>query len=228
MRDLNISFLTLQVPPPFAHGYTISISKKESGWQVGFQLEYLQRDTLTEEEILEEGFSGADDFEWYGALPTVWVKTLDQLLDHTLLKPEKTEEAPNHLFLEYANNGKSGFPENLEAWEYLLEELIQAIYELAERELPFMLHIVRQKSGVDMRLEAKFATRQFYLKDSSNTYPWGQLKAVLAQIENFEIDENPKAKPHKKGSWLSFDGEHYYEIKSEGAVNKLRDTLESH
>ncbi len=225
MRDLNISFLTLQVPPPFAHGYTMSVTSQGEAWKIGFQLEYLQRESLEEEEILEEGFSGDDDFEWSGKLPEVWAQTLDQLLAETSFEPEKPEEAPNHLFLEYVNNGKSGFVGNFQEWEYVLEELIQAIFELAKRELPFMLHLVNLKQGVDLKLQAKFATRSFTLKGNKKPFPWEQLKAVLGHIENLEINEVPKLKPLKKGYWLSFDGEQYFEIKSEQGVNEFVERL---
>lgn len=225
MRDLNISFLTLQIPPPFAHGYTMTIYKNGETWEVKFQLEYLQRDSLEEEEILEEGFTGDDDFSWTGKLPEVWVQELDRLLQRTKYASERLEGAPNHLFLEYVNNGKSGFPENFQEWEYLLEELIQAIYELAERELPFMLHLMNIKQGVDLKLQAKFANRSFMLKGGKHPFPWDQLKVVLGQIENLDINEVPKAKPGTKGYWLTFDGEQYFEIKSESGASEFVEML---
>lgn len=225
MRDLNISFLTLQVPPPFAHGYTMSISQKGKAWEINFQLEYLQRDGLEEEEILEEGFTGEDDFQWTGRLPEIWILALDKLLQVTSYEGDQPLEAPNHLFLEYVNNGKSGFPANFQEWEYMLEELIQAIYELAKRELPFMLHIINMKDKVDLKLQAKFASRTFLLKGSKRPFPWEQLKNILAHIENLEINEVPKVKPTKKGYWLSFDGEQYFEIKSEVGAREFVEML---
>lgn len=225
MRDLNISFLTLQVPPPFAHGYTMTIYKKGKAWEIKFQLEYLQRESLEEEEILDEGFTGDDDFQWTGKLPEVWVQALDDLLKESTYVTDQPAEAPNHLFLEYVNNGKSGFPVNFQDWEYVLEELIQAIYELAKRELPFMLHLINMKERVDLRLQAKFATRSFVLKGGKRPYPWEQLKMILAHIENLEINEIPKARPAKKGYWLSFDGEQYFEIKSEAGAREFVEIL---
>lgn len=225
MRDLSISFLTQQVPPPFAHGYTMTIHKQGKSWEINFQLEFLQRESLEEEEILEEGFTGDDDFEWAGKLPEEWVQTLVRLLKKTTFEAEQSDEAPNHLFLEYINNGKSGFPTNFLEWEYLLEELIQAIYELAKRELPFMLHLINSKQGLDLKLEAKFSTRSFVLKDGKRPFRWEQLKVVLGQIENLAINEVPKAKPGKKGYWLSFDGEQYFEIKSEAGAREFVEML---
>ncbi len=225
MRDLNISFLTLQVPPPFAHGYTMTISKKGKAWEIKFQLEYLQRESLEEEEILEEGFTGDDDFQWAGGLPEVWVQAIDRLLQETTYVPDQPIEAPNHLFLEYVNNGKSGFPVNFQEWEYVLEELIQAIYELAKRELPFMLHLINMKEKIDLKLHAKFATRSFVLKGGKRPFQWEQLKTVLGQIENLEINEVPKARPAKKGYWLSFDSEQYFEIKSEEGAREFVELL---
>lgn len=227
MKDLNISFLTLQVPPPFAHGYTMNLSQKGKAWQVAFQLEYLQRESLEEEEILEEGFSGDDDFEWTGTLPDVWMQTVNQLLKVTEFKADKPEEAPNHLFLEHPNNGQSGFPVNFQQWEYVLEELIQAVYELAQRELPFVLYLVNLKESLDLQLEATFSTRSFLLKGAKKPFDWSHLKAVLAQIENLEINEVPKAKPMKKGYWLSFDKELYFEIQSETGARALVEMLEA-
>lgn len=225
MHDLHISFLTQQVPPPFAHGYTISLEKQAQDWQIRFQLEYLQRETLSEEEILEEGFIGDDDFTWAGKLPPTWIKKLDQVLQFTAFSKSQPEAAQNHLFFEFVNNGKSGFPENFLEWEYILEELIQAIYELAKKELPFRLHVVNIKRNVDLRLEARFATRSFFVKGSKRTFPWERLKDVLGQIENLEIDEKPKPKPPKKGFWISFDDDQYFEIKPEVAASDFIDTL---
>eukprot|EP00320_Phaeocystis_rex_P015057 CAMPEP_0119088280 /NCGR_PEP_ID=MMETSP1178-20130426/144867_1 /TAXON_ID=33656 /ORGANISM="unid sp, Strain CCMP2000" /LENGTH=193 /DNA_ID=CAMNT_0007071553 /DNA_START=47 /DNA_END=625 /DNA_ORIENTATION=+ len=191
------------------------IHQKGKVWEVRFQLEYVQRESLSEEEILEEGFTGEDDFEWTGILPEVWVQVLDRLLKATEFKAEQPEEALNHLFLEYTNNGKSGFPTNFSDWEYMLEELIQAIYELAKREHPFFLKLINTKQGIDLQLHAKFATRSFVLKGNKRPFPWEQLKTVLGQIENLDINEVPKAKAGKKGYWLTFDNEQFFEIRSE-------------
>lgn len=225
MRDLNISFLTQQVPPPFAHGYTMQIQQKGKTWEIRFQLEYLQRESLSEEEILEEGFTGEDDFEWTGKLPEVWVQVLDGLLEETGFNAEQSEEALNHLFLEYANNGKSGFPINFQAWEYLLEELIQAIYEMAKREHPFFLKLINTKEGLDLQLHAKFATRSFVLKGNKRPFHWEQLKVVLGQIENLDINETPKTKAGKKGYWLTFDNEQFFEIRSETGAREFVERL---
>jgi len=212
MRDLNISFLSQQIPPPFAHGYTMQIYQNGKAWEIRFQLEYLQRESLSEEEILEEGFTGEDDFQWKGELPEVWVQELNRLLKTTHFMVEQPEKALNHLFLEYSNNGKSGFPTNFQEWEYVLEELIQAIYELAKREHPFFLKLINSKEKVDLQLQAKFATRSFVVKGKKRSFPWEQLKIVLAKIENMNINEVSKTKPGKQGYWLTFDNEQIFAI----------------
>ena len=226
MRDLSISFLTQQVPPPFAHGYTLSIYQQGKVWEIKFQLEYLQRESLEEEEILEEGFSGNDDFEWTGKLPEVWVQVLDKWLKASAFGAEQPKEACNHLFVEYTNNGKSGFPMNFQEWEYVLEELIQAIYEMANKERPFMLQLVNAKQGLDITLHARFATRSFTRKGGEHPLPWEYLKVVLGHIENLDIIEIPKTKPAQKGYWLTFDREQYFEIKSEAGVTEFVELIQ--
>jgi hypothetical protein len=63
--NLKINYTTNQVPPPYAHEYSLNIAFNGKNLEVGFELNYIHRDDISQEEIAAEGFSENDDFkEW--------------------------------------------------------------------------------------------------------------------------------------------------------------------
>ena len=73
MPTFSLKYQTAEnIPAPFAHAIEINGSLDQE-LELSFELTYLDREDLTEDEILEEGFTTNDNFTWKGTLPKVWV-----------------------------------------------------------------------------------------------------------------------------------------------------------
>lgn len=57
MKKIIAQYQTIQLPPPYSFDYQLIISPKADGLEVDFKLHYTDRDELSEEEILDEGFT---------------------------------------------------------------------------------------------------------------------------------------------------------------------------
>ncbi len=80
MKKIRIEFRTLDVPAPFAHDYTLSL-ELDKDIKARYQINYKGRENLSEEEIIEEGYTLDDDFEWKGEINSAWLQQIESLLD---------------------------------------------------------------------------------------------------------------------------------------------------
>lgn len=82
MKSLVLRFQTSAlVPAPYAHAIELSINIKDESLAYVFEMEYLDRSQLSEEEIYEEGFTMEDDYKLEGELPKVWANELKALIE---------------------------------------------------------------------------------------------------------------------------------------------------
>lgn len=100
----SIEFYTPELPAPHAFSIQLEIEKKAQALQTKFSLQYIDRDTCTKDEILEEGYTGEDDISWNGTLNDTWSKAFDAIFKN--LKTEK-EENEHHIFIK--NDDRSQF-----------------------------------------------------------------------------------------------------------------------
>jgi hypothetical protein len=168
MKEIIIKYQTAAiVPAPYAYYYTIkTIGSDTGGLLVDFVLNYLDRDSITEEETLDEGFTMNDDLSWKGELPMVWGRELKSLLKNSQLVDEGDEsELEEYIGIEKPSEGKDVtlFPAKKNAWSYFLQELMQAIFEAAGREKAFELDYLQLKGGKEtaLKLKASFISKLF-------------------------------------------------------------------
>jgi len=144
MPTFSLKYQTAEnIPAPFAHAIEINGSF-EHDLALSFELTYLDREELTEDELFDEGFSSNDDFTWKGTLPKVWsdvvfgsLKSANELFIKSL--------EPHQDFWQVDFNGKSFYPKNTDAFKYLIEELQQAVYEKAGREASLKLTFLKNQ-----------------------------------------------------------------------------------
>jgi len=195
----------------------------KEGIAVTFHHEYLHRDQISQEEIAEEGFSADDDFSWSGKLPAIWIDVLKELLASTSTLQDLSEDQfqDSYLFLDLDDvpDLESGYPANGGDWQYKAEEVIQAIYEVSGKEKPFYLAILDQSRDQKIEIHAVFAERSLTLERNGQkeTKPWSLLSQLLLVLENLELPEE-KAKPARKGTWLTFDQQAYLRLLDEDAL----------
>ncbi len=227
---MKVSFYyqTVGLPPPFSFYYELK-SALDKQLAVDFIIEYTNRDDLDDEEIFEEGFTLNDDFKWSGVLANPWKDELIALLRNTHLTSEEAE-ADLSFELVIEKDQEKGYPNNVRAWDYLLQELIQAIYETANKESPLSieLYILRNKA-LNLELEASFANKLANIMEKKSgrsiAIPWSTLKEVFGLLYH-NLDDEIIQRPSKYGIYLQSETEGYQIIKSDKLLNKILKLLE--
>ena len=218
IHRLQIAFETLSVPPPYSYQYTFDLQFAEEEFKVQYELKYTNRDELTEEEIWEEGFSNEDDFSWHGQLPQIWNTTLKEAWQKTQLRAADkiTDSLENGLVMTAELTGGqqiNGVPEKVSEWEYLLQELTQAVYEAAQREHPLRIrYLERSAKGEEIQviINAHFLYRTFEVirqqgkKSQQQSLPWSESKALLSTLYqlDFDVSQAINKMPRRPGKYL--------------------------
>jgi hypothetical protein len=217
------------VPAPYAYFYTMRLSPAEpEGIRVDFDMKYIDREELDEDEIIGEGFTLDDDFSWQGTLPAVWVPQLNALLtDSQYLEEAEENELEEFIEVQRTRQGQSdkGSPVDKETWSYSQQELMQAIFEAAGREKAFEMEYLRRENGQEttMELNASFVRKNFTLslnRQSPRQLPWEQLEEVMATVfkADFLAEMASETRPAQAGTFLSVGDGLWYEL-GEAVVN---------
>lgn len=210
-----IKFQTASIiPVPYAYYYSLELNNLENVVGVDLTLTYLDRDELDEDSILDEGFTLNDDYAWKGELPQVWLAELEKVLgNESLTGKDKISETDNFIELEISQGGGDKavvYPIDREKWDYFLQEIIQSVYEVSKKELPFELEYlsINQKQSVNLFLNASFSTRIFTIKSGQNEptiVPWKWVNEVMSTVfrAEFLMEEALEVMPKQPGSYLA-------------------------
>ncbi|HAA12015.1 MAG TPA: hypothetical protein DCE41_10075 [Cytophagales bacterium] len=223
LQALEIQLETRTLPPPYRHQIHAKVANGPSGWTVKFQLRFLDREGLSEEELLEEGFTGEDNFAWEGNLPDGWVTHLQTSLAQSTFPHDQGAARQKEPLIELTGHYPEG--QNLQAvpaetgnWEYLLQEFMQALYELAGYERPLELafrQVTKNAPITQINLHASFASRTAEVQVendnsllASHIIGWEEVKEIMKRIYQFEFDIlRAKPQPPKKRGMYLFLGE---------------------
>lgn len=223
MPTFSLKYQTAEnIPAPFAHAIEINGSF-EQDLELSFELTYLDREDMTEDELMDEGFTSNDDFTWKGTLPKVWsdvvfgsLKSANELFIKSL--------EPHQDFWQVDFSGKSFYPKNTDAFKYLIEELQQAVYEKAGREASLKLTFLKNQSGENMEVavSASFIERKLQLvrtniadgSSETKVLAWDELNFILKNTFSgeFEAEFAHSKKPSHKGLFLNAGDELWYEV----------------
>ena len=225
--SITIKFQTAPAtPPPFSHFYTIGLQASADTLKVNFELVYTDRVGFDPDEIEAEGFSQNDDYTWAGQLDNVWAAELERLLGVTKsFAPVEEKDAEDYLEVEVvAQNAKqAGAPNNAAAWQYVGQELVQAIYETAGRERPFEIALLRISDGrrVSTKYVAAFASREFTKITTANAktlpekQPWEALESAMKTIytPDYITEEALEKPPVRDGLYVQQPDGLWYELR---------------
>ena len=207
------------IPAPFHYAYSLDIQLEEA--IAKYAIEYLHREELTEEEITDEGFTLEDDWQWEGKLTNAWQEALKEQIQKQSWpkKPAspKAEEGKLHIRLIGQEDKVlfEGIPADTASWEYFMQELVQAIYEIAQREAPFQLvykEIGPGGSQHQIYLEASFAKRLITARQQQQegaeelAQPdWKQLKSLMKSIyiPDYDYEQATVNEPKKRGKYIA-------------------------
>lgn len=213
------------IPPPYSHVYRLSLDWSSAELTASLELHYTDREDLTEDEILDEGFTLNDDFSFKGTLDFVWKKVLSIEYEKTKWSGRQIEEGG--LMISALENGKPGpakAPVNQEEWQMLAQDVIQAIYETTKKEAPLTVNYrqVTNEDSTDCSITMNFSNREavFTLKNESRIINWEYavqlLKLVFSPDYNYEIAKETAGT--KRGSYIECGDGYWHEL-GKGVIN---------
>ncbi|MCD8540742.1 MAG: hypothetical protein LRY55_13950 [Leadbetterella sp.] len=223
---INLKFQTSALlPAPYAYALQLDLREGERKTLVyDLEIEFLDRDTLTEEEILEEGFTLSDDVKVKGELPQTWLAELKTLLSRT----EKTEkdELEENEDLWYLDTGKEAFyPKNAGQWADFTEQIRQAILEDSGLEKPLEITLTEiSAAGKKTTIIRGSFARQTLIVEKEGTrksLKWSQLNTLLRDLYSGDLHyELATTRPKSaEGIYLNFGDEYWFEL-GKSYINK--------
>lgn len=234
--SLQIRYQTARsLPAPYAYFLTLT-ARPSSDRTVGIDLAitYPDRDDIADDELIAEGYTRDDDYSWEGQLPEAWLMSLTDLIAKIRLQPSNEDDLGDDddfwdVAISTSNGNRHGSPQQTDEWQYLLQELIQATYEVSGRERPFELTYLHGSSmdEVEVQVTASFAKRSVTVlriqnrQQSSQTMPWETLQKLMSQVyaHEFNPDEAQTKRPDRVGHWLKLGPAEWYNI------NKLQSLI---
>ncbi len=236
-NKLEIHFDTKILPPPFSHRYKLAIEKSgDNNLGVDLNLEYYGREELSDEDILVEGFSESDNYQWKGKLPPIWTTVIDNKLQSSNWK-KKADGQDSELFLRigHSQGAEMMWPADKKQWETFAQELIQAIFELGKKEAPLKIEFLNIENVQRFyNIEYKFAERAVLLEAAEKhqkPMDWHEGQRLLKYIFSFDyLPEDAIDKPKKQGNYISPGDGLWYDLShsvQKGDSEKLERLVET-
>ncbi|TDQ19423.1 hypothetical protein DFQ04_1244 [Algoriphagus boseongensis] len=213
------------VPPPYSHVFRLALDWSKGDLEAQLDLHYTEREELSEEEILDEGFTLQDDFSYKGKLNSIWIKPLQQMHDKTKWTNKDIEEGGISVTL--TEKGKDlglKIPSNQEEWQLMAQDLIQAIYETIKKEAPLKVSYrkVSSEDTIDCSLTVHFSNREviFEKNGKSNPVNWEYaiqlMKMIFTPDYHYELAKEEAGK--KRGEYIECGDGYWHEL-GKGVVN---------
>lgn len=206
------------LPPPYKHTYIVEVHTSTNGLKINYSLHYLDREKIDEEEIYAEGFTLEDDFNWKGELKSTWRDYTLEFLKKTTFQDSK--QSP--LSIQLSGQSTVHSPDNIQDWDYFMQELTQAIFEEGGREAPLEITYaeISKHSKLFLSFVISFAERSLVLfkntegKEVEKKLDWKVSKNIMNTVYSLEyIGEKALLNPPKKegkfidigeGAWYQF------------------------
>jgi hypothetical protein len=228
-EDLNrieIEYDSGAIPPPYSHIFKIKINFGKNFLDSQLDLVYTDREEITEEEILNEGFTTDDDYHFQGEIPKVWEKPLRELYSKSKWSNKKLDEDGGIKILSKDSQGQivRTVPLNQEEWLIFSQDYIQAIYEITKKEAPLSIHyLVREKESVsEIELVVRFSIRKMEVSvnGKSKEANWDETKELLSLIflPDYDYGIATESKPNQKGHFIEC-GDGYWHDMQKGVFN---------
>ncbi|CAN5538928.1 hypothetical protein BH23BAC1_BH23BAC1_26180 [soil metagenome] len=236
IRQIEATFRTENIPAPYKYQYKLTIDlnpdqiEADDNTVVNYSLQYMDREDMDEDDIIEEGFTMNDDFEWNGKIPLVWIDELKKMLAETSWsmghkKPPHDESSSLSLKITEASGViHENIPVNKDSWEYFLQELIQAIYETCQRESPLEVkykEIDEKKNETLILIKPFFSSRtlEINIKSENQSWEkknlsWNNLKPLLKSVyfPDYDYDYALEKVPKKSGKYIDNGEGVWYEF----------------
>lgn len=226
LARLEFNFDSGIIPPPYAHIFKLSLDLGEPELTTTLDLMYTDRDELSEEDILNEGFTMDDDFHFSGKINKIWEKPLQELFDKTKWASSSATQEGGIEIKARDKAGKLhvGNPTNQQDWQFLAQDIIQAIYEGEKREAPLQIRylIITSEGTSSIHVTMYFSERKVSLKINEKSVEgnWEETKNLLSHIflPDYDYNAAKEATPTKRGQYIE-TGDGFWHDVNNGLVN---------
>ncbi|UJP67134.1 hypothetical protein IPZ59_17570 [Mongoliitalea daihaiensis] len=228
---LEIEYDSGFIPPPFSHIFKIKLGFGKKFIDTQLYLEYTHREDLTEEEILDEGFTLNDDFTYQGEIPLIWEEPIKSLYAKSNWSNKKLNEEEGGIKLLVKDiHGKivRTIPANQQDWMILAQDVIQAIYELSKKEAPLKINylIINDQTKTSIEVQMKFSIRtvDVLIDGKQKTADWEETKKLLSNVFTPDYDYGiaKEQKPTKSGEYIEC-GDGFWHDTQKGLINLDQD-----
>lgn len=215
---LTISYQPQQLPPPFAYACVLDIDISATAIDASLQLEYLDRDTVSDDELRAEGFTRDDDFSWKGQINPKWKGDIEKIA-----KLSVTENPDANIYLHIALDGRQvGFPKNIGTADLIFQEVFQAILEQAEIESPLAFQSVLE----DKKHMVLFSFSKRLIEfDGKVSFNWEIGRELIKLIYNMDFESLKHSK--KQQNYSVYIGDEQWYLLPKSTVPKLSSLLDA-
>jgi hypothetical protein len=223
---LEIDFDSGMIPAPYSHVLKLKIGFGKNFLDTNLDLMYTNREELTEEEILDEGFTKDDDFHFHGEVPKVWETPLKTLYAKSKWSNNKVTENGGIRLLAKDSHGKISrtVPLNQQEWQLFTQDYIQAIYESSKKEMPLQIqYLIRDKEQETLlQLTVKFLLRKVEVKINGEMREadWEATKQLLSFVflPDYNYEKAKEQMPTKQGQFIEC-GDGFWHEMEKGVIN---------
>ncbi len=218
MDSLEIKFQTSDlVPPPHAHAVELNLQKTKEGLSYTYDLEYIDREGISADDLADEGYSEFDDLSLKGFLPAVWTDAIEAILANN--KPLIIKELKeDQVFWDICENKKHFYPSNSPVWEQFIDEFKQAILEAQSFEAPLKIKVLRisEEGNSTFEIIGEFANRKLSIShdDKVKEIEWAELPKLLKDFFAGEMlpDKTTQKMPTKTGLYIDYGDAYWYQL----------------
>jgi hypothetical protein len=187
--------------------------------ELSLHVQYVEREDFSSEELIAEGLSVEDKFEWSGDLPIIWKNRLALSFSKYKSGSCDPKDAEPFIAIESANSS-TYVPRFLDFEENLIQELMQAIYEVAGKEYPLFLGFQFKDENDTWNKyqgEMSFANLNFTYSNSSGQVEtisdWDKLQDIVNTVFIAEfITDKALEELKKSSSFAVFPGDGFWYI----------------
>ena len=187
--------------------------------ELSLHVQYLDREDFSSEELISEGLSIEDKFEWSGELPIIWKNRLALSFSKYRSGSCDPKDAEPFIAIETANSS-TYVPRFLDFEENLVQELMQAIFEVTGKEYPLFLGFQFKDENDTWNKyqgEMSFATLNFTYSNSSGQVEtisdWDKLQDIVNTVFIAEFINDKAMEDLKKSSAFAvFPGDGFWYI----------------
>ena len=187
--------------------------------ELSLHVQYVEREDFSSEELITEGLSVEDKFEWSGDLPIIWKNRLALSFSKYKSGSCDPKDAEPFIAIEAANSS-TYVPRFLDFEENLIQELMQAIYEVAGKEYPLFLGFQFKDENDTWNKyqgEMSFANLNFTYSNSSGQLEtisdWDKLQDIVNTVFIAEFITDKALEDLKKSSSFAvFPGDGFWYI----------------